>query len=359
MRALASVREVSDLLPIPGADRIELAKVDGWQCVVRRNEFLPGDKVVYFEIDSRLPERDWSEFMRPRGFKVKTVKLRGVLSQGLLLPSTILERSCSIGEDVTEELKVTKILSESERREQNIQQNTRKPWPWYMKIPVIRKVVQWIFPKPSGSFPPFIPKTDETRVQNIKNLPELLRGRHLYATEKLDGQSVTIFYDLDQRTSLFSKGLLGVCSRNCYFPQEIPNNWWNITKEYQLDKKLPAYCREHNVSLAIQGEIVGPGIQDNIYRFKKHQLYIFNVYDIRKGCYLPYKEKLKVIQWLMLYAPPSVHLVDPTCTVENFLEQAEGQSQLYPTEREGIVVRDLRDDHFSFKAISNKFLLKE
>jgi hypothetical protein len=360
VRALASIRTISEILPIDGADRIELAKVDGWQCVVKKGEFQPGDVGVYFEIDSKLPEAEWSEFLRPRGFKVKTVRLRGVLSQGLFLRI----QDCDLGGkqwpsdgNVTDLLSVTKILSDSERREQNIQMNIRKPWPWYMKIPLVRKVYQWISPKPSGVFPSFIPKTDETRIQNLKNFSQLIKGRSLYATEKLDGQSVTVFYDLDQRISMFSKGLLGVCSRNCYFPNEVHNNWWNITKEYKLDTTLPAYCKEHNVSLAIQGEIVGPGIQDNIYHLSKHQLYIFNVYDIRKGQYLPYKEKLDVIRKLWLYYCPTVPLPESLSTQEEFLRYAEGQSLLFPTEREGLVIRDLKDDHFSFKAISNKFLL--
>ena len=358
MRALASIRTISEIIPIDGADRIELAKVDGWQCVVKRGEFQKGDIGVYFEIDSRLPEREWSEFMRPRGFKVKTVRLRGVLSQGLFLR---LE-DCGLGgsfyavrgdQDVTNLLGVTKILSDSERREQN----TRMPWPWYMKIPMVHRVYRLLFPKPSSTFPSFIPKTDEIRIQNLQNFQQLIKGRSLYATEKLDGQSVTIFYDLDQRTSMFRKGLLGVCSRNCYFPQETINNWWNITKAYKLDTVLPAYCKEHNVSLAIQGEIIGPSIQGNIYHLSKHQLYIFNVYDIRKGCYLPYKEKLDVIRKLWLYYCPTVPLPESLSTREEFLRYAEGQSLLFPTEREGLVIRDLNDDHFSFKAISNKFLL--
>ena len=109
-RKLVSIQVVERVAPIEGADQIEQARVMGWTVVVKKGEFSPGDRCVFFEIDSVLPDgAPWAEFMRPRGFRVRTLKLRGVLSQGLALPVSILDGEVpEPGEDVRDRLRVVK-----------------------------------------------------------------------------------------------------------------------------------------------------------------------------------------------------------------------------------------------------------
>lgn len=352
-RKLASIRRVSSLEPILGADRIELAHIDGWQCVVRKGEFKEGDLGIYFEIDSRLPEEPWAEFLRPKGFKVKTMKLRGTLSQGLLLPTrTCLPLGMILGEgdDLTDFLKVTKILSKSDKESEGV---SRDKTPWYFML-----LPKFLRTKRKHGFPEFIPKTDEERVQNMQDLERRTEGRNLYATEKLDGQSVTIWYHRKLWSRLLHRGIFGVCSRNVYYRLPKDNNWWNIARAYGLERKLEDYCRIHKRSLAIQGEIVGPGIQGNKYGLLEHTLFVYSIWDIESQRYLTYAERYLIVQVLGLTPVP-------------FLGTLESRDQMYYLQcadrdsvvgqrplAEGVVIRDLTDDSFSFKAINNRFLLK-
>lgn len=352
-RKLASLRKVHTIEPIEGADKIELAHIDGWQCVVKKGEFQVGDHGIYFEIDSRLPEKEWSEFLRPRKFKVKTMKMRGVLSQGLFLPvSTCFPDGGTWPSDgdLTTYLGVTKILTEEERKDAVSRDKT--PWYYFLLPKFLRTKRKW-------GFPEFLRKTDEERIQNIKEFDKLLEGRTMYATEKLDGQSVTVFYHRKLWKG-FRKGSFGVCSRNVYFGSYQYNNWWNAAKKYQLDYKLREYCNRHSVSLAIQGEIVGPGIQGNIYGLPFQDLYVFSVWDIENQRYLCYKDKCEICDCLGLEQVPLVDLdVSALKTKEDFLSYAERKSTVGTRPlAEGVVVRDIKDDAVSFKAISNKFLLR-
>ena len=363
MRQLASIQRVTNLSPIPGADRIEVARVLGWDVVVQKDLYKIGDLVVYFEIDSILPDKPWCEFMRDRKYRVKTIKLRKQISQGLCIPMgecLDIHKPWSEDTDVTEHLGVKKHDPQGDKeRASNVSQRQPVPHAWMLRFEIGRKLHQYIWPRKKGSWPQWFPKTDETRVQNLPNIDALTQGRVLYATEKLDGQSVTMFYERAQRTGLFSTGLFGVCSRNIWYKALTSNNWWNIAVKLNVQEALENYCNNEKRSIAIQGEIVGPGIQKNRYKLEEKHLFIFNVYDIDNQKYLPLDEKLDVVKILGLQMVPllpelTINLFEP-----DYLEMAEGESLLYPTEREGVVFRDAEDDSFSFKAISNKFLLKE
>jgi len=156
-RQLATVREIKELLPIPKADRIELALVDGWQCVVKKGEFKQGDLCIFFEIDSVLPEKDWSEFMRPRKFRVKTARFMGQLAQGLALPLSILntDRKINLGEDVSKWLGVTKYLSPAELQEKYGGKNKKKKikHAWMLRFSLTRKLHQVLWPRKNGGWP--------------------------------------------------------------------------------------------------------------------------------------------------------------------------------------------------------------
>ena len=323
-------------MPIEGADAIELALVDGWQVVVAKNVgYQQNDLVIYCEIDSFLPIREEFEFLRRtsykkmadrEGFLLKTIRLRGQISQGLILPITVLGDNTSglyEGMDVTEKLGIVKYEA---------------PIPASLQGKV------------KGSFPSFIPKTDEERVQNLeKEYNQLIfSSKHqLYVTEKLDGSSYTAY---------FNRGQFGVCSRNLELLETEDNTYWKVTRDLKIEEKLRSLGR--NISL--QGELIGEGIQGNPYKLRGQTVKFFTGYDIDSGRRIPIREFLDLLKKLGLESVPVLHLGDFILpqTVPDMLKWADGPSQLNPNfPREGVVVRSL-DGTVSFKSISNQFLLK-
>jgi RNA ligase (TIGR02306 family) len=166
MRKLASIQKIKSLEPIEGADAIEKATVLGWQLAVKKGEFKVGDLAVYCEIDSLLPDRPEFAFLKPRGMRIRTIRLRGQVSQGICFPLSILPEDIEPQEDmdVTEILGITKY---------------EPPIPAYLSGKV------------KGKFPSFIPKTDETRVQVLQKVLDKYQGISCYVSEKLDGSSAT------------------------------------------------------------------------------------------------------------------------------------------------------------------------
>lgn len=336
-RALASIARIAELSPIAGADRIELARVAGWQCVVKKGEFKLGELAVYLEIDAVPPER--SEFSwlwqqkgataptpRPVTFRIRTLRLRGTLSQGLLMPLTQAGLSADAareGDDVTEKLQVTKY-----------------------EPPAPSGMGEW-----RAGFPSLVPKTDEMRVQAVPEVLAELKGQPFLATVKMDGTSSTF---------VFVDGELHACGRN-HSILEGENLYWYVAKKYRLAEALTGS------GLAIQGEIVGPGVQKNPAGLKDKSLFVFNVYDTRTGEHLSDDE---------LRAFCSKHSLEPVPvafrgeafdeTVESLLQKAEGVYAGTTNQREGIVVRPVKPmrstvlgGRLSFKAISNRYLLDE
>jgi len=328
-RKLATIRQISEIRPIPNADALELAIVDGWQAVVKKGEYEAGDLVVYCEIDSFLPIKPEYEFLRKscyrkmasgnEGFRIKTMKLRGQLSQGLVLPLPY-DSNRDIGQDVTEELGITKFE---------------------VAIPVFGTS------SAKAPFPSFIPKTDEERIQNLSSRFSKLQQRLWTITEKLDGTSFTCYS---------YEGDFGVCSRNWELNEEESSVYWKIARQYNLQEQLKEY------NLAIQGEIVAPGIQGNKYKLEQPELYVFNVYYINTSEYVKPSDAQDFCRKLGLkYVPVIAEDFEFYCGIDGLLKFAEGKSQLNPaTEREGLVFASNDDcERISFKAISNKFLLKE
>ncbi len=331
MRKLATIVKIEELQPIQGADKIETARVRGWWVVVKKGDFKIGDTAVYFEIDSLLPDKPEYEFLKRgsalksstldgavvTGIRLKTIRLRGALSQGLLLPVPKELKEVYVGQDVSEELGVFKYEA-----------------PIPAQLSGIAK----------GSFPGFIPKTDEERIQNMA---EVING--YYVTEKLDGSSVT-FYKKD--------GVFGACSRNLELV-EGDSTQWKIARELNIVEKLPE-------GFAIQGELVGEGIQKNPLNITGHKVFFYNVFHIDAVRYLGHEQFVEFITGLGLETVPilETNFALPR-TVDEVLKYAEGKSALCPTaEREGVVVRPMiekqhRNGRFSFKAISNNYLLNE
>lgn len=329
MRKLASVQVVDRIDPIEGADRIEAARVMGWTVVAKRGEFAVGDRCVFFEIDSLLPETaEWAEFMRPRGFRVKTVRLRGVLSQGLALPLSILGPGAgfSVGDDVTERLGVRK---------------------WEPPVPEVEGI--------AGPFPSGVPKTDEIRLQSALGVLDEIRGLDFYVTTKLDGQSATLFRGID--------GRFGACHRNFEIKRGNGALWQVATR---LEALVPA-------GFAIQGELCGPGIQKNRLDLEAPEFFAFNIFDIRRGVYLGFEDFVRCCAEVGIKTVPVEMVVhgDEAAryehTLDGWLGAAKGLYVGTKNRKEGVVVRPLVERssralggaRLSFKVINNDFLLKD
>jgi RNA ligase (TIGR02306 family) len=377
-RKLASIKKIDKITKHPNADSLEICHVGGWKVVTKIGEYTEGDLAVYFEIDSFLPLEEDFEFLRKssykkmgdiEGFRLKTIKLRQELSQGLLLPLSILEKE--------DEMKIG---------------ISKQPWGDQLQLGpyddaiVIEEgadvtaymcVLKYEPPIPAellgkvkGNFPGFIRKTDEERIQNMTAEYESMRDKHYYVTEKLDGSSATYY---------FRDGVFGVCSRNlelanpgvfepgsvlCNDGVERPrkeNTFWKVARELFIEEKLGTL--EENY--AIQGELIGEGVQKNPYRIKGHTLRIFNVFNIDKQEYLGlddmvhFLNKINVDDKPLELVPVINYDYKLPPTIDEIIRYADDKSRLNgETDREGIVIRN-KDKSVSFKAISNTFLLKE
>ena len=336
-RKLATIRQIDNIQPIEGADMIELTTVGGWKVVVAKDvNHKVGDLVVYCEIDSFLPIEPEFEFLRKssykkmadgtEGFRLKTIKLRGQVSQGLIVPLDVLLKRGVSSDDVYEGLDVTGTLG----------------------------IVKYEPPIPAqlsgmvkGNFPSFLKKTDEERIQNLTKEYGIYSLAKFYVTEKLDGSSVT-YYVKD--------GVFGVCSRNLDLLEDENNSMWKFAVTTGLREKMVGLGK----NIAIQGEIIGEGIQGNPYKIIGQTVKVFNGFDIDKYDYLSLSELLDLTKVLEVKTVPILDLsFTLPDTIDELLLTAEGKSILnIKTEREGLVIRS-HDRKISFKAISNKFLLNE
>jgi RNA ligase (TIGR02306 family) len=337
MRKLASIRKIEKILPIDGADNIELACIGGWKCVVKKGEFREGDLCVYFEIDSFLPEDPRFEFLRKscfkevngeRGFRIRTIKFRGQISQGLALPISIFPeiKDFKEGDDVTEILRVKKY-----------------------EPPIPVTLTGDIY----GDFPTHLfPKTDQERAENL--VDEILKNKDLdyEVTRKMDGTSCTIYKH---------NGHFGVCSRN----YELKNSekkpvYWVIAERYKFEETL-------SDGYAIQGEVVGRNIQNNSEGLKDIDLFIFDVYDIKENRYLTPEERYKFVKDISAKHVPVVHesfvLSRDLNLGEDLISElrkvANSQKTFCGKVAEGVVFKSTSKNRFSFKVINPEYLLRE
>jgi len=332
MRALATIQRVGKISPIPESDFLELAHIMGWQCVVKKGEFQAGDLGVYFEVDSFLPVEPRYEFLRGssfrenfdngEGFRIRTVKLRGQLSQGLILPLSSFPEVAGFAEtdDVTQALKVKQ---------------------WIVQETLTAGGVA------IGGRPYGIPTSDEIRVQSAMELIDKLRGKPYYITTKMDGTSGTV-YCID--------GKIGCCSRNREIRDEETALYWTPVYKYGLREKLAALGK----NIVLTGEICGPGIQKNRLKLPGIEWYVFDIIDWDAHKYVPYDEMCKICAELGISAVPLEERGDSFAySLEELLQKAKGK---YPSglDKEGIVVRDVENPkEVSFKVLNNDALLKE
>ena len=327
MRKLASIQKISNLLPIKDKDKIELAIINGWQVIVTKGYNI-GDLIVFCEPDSVLPKKEEFKFLANRNYIIKTIKMFGIYSQGICFPLSILpENNYKIGDDVTDIIGITKYETDE-------------------KFIIKRKWYEKLF-KHDTTFPSFIIKTDEERIQNI---PDIVNTYNKWsATEKLDGCSATYF--LKRKRKLFKKYDFGICSRNF----RVNNSYYSIIAlKYDIKYALKKLIKNHN-TVYIQGEIIGPKIQSNKYKLKEYIFFVFNIVidgvklsnDSSELC----ATRLKLNHVPIIYS--DIDLSGFTC--EEVLTLAEGNSVINPNiQREGLV---FRNNNNSFKAVNKKFLI--
>jgi hypothetical protein len=448
-RNLVKVRRIGALSPIPGADAIEVARVDDWEVVVKRGDFSVGDSCVYMEIDSFLPEGNsaWQflvdkqpkMFNGVKGHKLRTIKLRGQISQGLVMPlhafpiiqlaikpeleEGVLADIAELGEEI---LAVFKNLRYGIHEHPALSIED-------MDFASLLGVVKYEPPLPAelagiaaGLYPSFIKKTDQERCQNI--------GKHIFGYEserrfcsdwldptvsppsvgvcalvqlhdgseeevtwceadlvsavshwrpvvyegaranrddeyevtmKLDGSSMTAFMKRDYRDEeLF----FGVCSRNLELKvtDDSTNTFVRVFIDSGLRDAMKAMHDQYGIEIAVQGELMGPGIQGNREGLAKHEFFVFDIWDIKTSSYMaPMARAYKFDQ--LLDHGAKINHVPMVCIdtldgmgitdVPSLLKYAEGPSMKHPV-REGLVFKRM-DGEFSFKAISNAFLAKE
>ena len=333
MRKLASIQKIKAIEPIEGADAIEKATVLGWQLVVKKGEYQVGDLVVYCEIDAVMPDRPEFGFLKPRGMRIKTIRLRGQVSQGICFQLSVLPEDFKIEEDAD----CTEVLG----------------------------IIRYEPPMPAclngiakGRFPGFIPKTDEPRVQVLQHILDKYKGEYCYVTEKVDGSSVTYYLNNNE---------FGVCTRNFELIEDGENSYWKVARQMDIENKL----RSLNRNFAIQGELLGEGIQSNKLRLRGQTVLFFNAFDIDRYAYLDFPEFTELTDKLEL---PVVPLVSSDYKLENDIEAIVKMATLKSricreAWAEGIVIRSVSEKsdpllmnemngRISFKAINPEFLLK-
>lgn len=364
-RKLASIQKIVSLTSIEGADQILKATILGWELVVaKKDNFKVGDLCVFMEVDSILPAAPEFEFLRERKFRIRTIKLKGQVSQGICFPLSILPNSLGYteGKDMTEVLGVKKYdpQAEFERKESDrlasIDKNRMfkflKRYAWWRKF---------IFKPNRIPFPSFIRKTDEDRIQLFPNACEQWKDVLFDVTEKIDGQSGTYFCIPNPHKGLFrSKWIFGVCSRNFQLLKEDNSSYWIIAKQEGLRELMVKYCNFFNRGLIIQGEIIGSKIQGNKYNRQGYELYVFNVVEYALGRLFPLfqLEQTRFCSANMLQTVPVLYTGQSLpYSIALAVESAKGKSTLADIHREGVVVRNY-PRNISFKVVNPDFLLK-
>jgi len=346
MRKLVSIETITSLHPIDGADRIELALVRGWRCVVPKGQYTEGDLVLFCEVDSVLPEDSRWEFLSADKWRVRTKRFRGQISQGLVLPVSDLTQA-----------EYTLIMHH--REDPAIVLGVQKYEP---PVPMSADII--------GEFPSLVPKTDQERIQNLGYALDIYKGRAFEITEKLDGQSLTVFY---------INGEFGVATRNNTVDHRMGNVYSKICENHHFERILPDMGR----NVAIQGELIGTKMNGNRLGLKFNAYYVFDIYDVDLGRYLLPPERYTFLNqfndfgkklasddktFIYLQNAPLVqspHVMSLGETVDTLIERFNGMKSHLVDDKlaEGVVFKSFEPNGnsyvpSSFKVISNAYLLK-
>jgi RNA ligase (TIGR02306 family) len=337
MRRLARIVKVDNIIKHPNADTLDILSIGGWKVVAKSGLHQEGDHVIYLEIDSFVPTelapfltkegKQPKEFEGVKGEVLKSIRLRGQISQGMVIPireTSLANTNVELDQDVTDLLGIKKY---------------EKPLPASLAGDI------------RCHFPSVVPKTDAERIQNLSTELEFWKNTSLkfYVTEKLDGTSFTCMKLHED---------IHVCSRNYSLFETEGNTYWQIFRKYDLENILKSVPN----NIAIQGEIIGHGIQENQYGLPKQELYVFSIYDIDSKRYYSYQEMEAFCNNYNLNRVPLVEIIslDSDTSIDSLLAKAEGTSVVGPksSEREGLVWRGFETPETCFKTISNKWLMK-
>ena len=394
-RELAYVVAIDEIRPIEGYDRVEHARVGGWWVIVKKDQFKVGDLAIYIEVDSKVPEQEPFLFLDKRNFKVKTLKMCKVISQGLLMSPedfgwhtwqmedgepeiSVGHYAYKVGDFLTEKLGITYADVEDNKRKANsadkyklmAQRNgklfSKQPFRWLMKRDWGKKVLFVFFGRKKdkkNGWPAWVVKTDEERCQNM---PWLFPGNpdeEWIATEKVDGTSTTFTMKRDKKKFDFY-----VCSRNvvfdkpekeCYYDTNV---YLEMAEKYKIESVLKAILLEHpDLSfVTIQGETYGEGVQKRDYGIKGHDFKAFNaIFGFKEG--VRRLNPIELRKFLIPLGIPCIDIVDEhfiiPATCDELLAAAGGASAIDGGMREGLVFRSY-DGVKSFKAVDNAFLLR-
>ena len=379
-RELAYVVKVDEIRPIEGADRVEVAIVNGWHIMVRKDQFKPGDLAVYFEIDSKVPAEEPFMFLEPKHFKIKTQKyFKGtVISQGLLMGFEDFgweKDAYKLGDFLTQKLKVTYAVEEDNARKASSVDKYKKmaqrhgklfshqPFRWLMRRTWGKKVLFLFFGKTSdkkAGWPAWVAKTDEERVENM---PWIFDNKSPFvATEKIDGTSTTF----TMKRGKFGKNDFYVCSRNVVFDKPDKNCFYDtnvyteMAEKYNVENVLASILSD-NPDLdwvTLQGETYGAGIQKRDYGLKEHRFAGFNFITSKEGRW----DSVRAAKFMTQYNIPWVPILDENYILPDTIEElrafshSEG-SHIDGVIKEGIVFRS-QDGSMSFKCVDPEFLMK-
>lgn len=387
-RKLASIQQIADVQPIDGADAIVKVRVNDWWCVAKKGEFKVGDLAVYHEIDCLLPMNETYEFLASRGtkkseledgtivegYRLRTIKLRGQLSQGLALPWTAFPSVFSRYDDTVSA--DGKII----QRQHPLTLKINTPdgitfiGPSYDVTELLgihkyeRPMNAQLRGTARGNFPSFARKSDQERCQNIRReiWDAYVAGDEFQVTVKLDGSSMTTFFiDEEMAEKYGTESRFGVCSRNLELKETEGNAFWEVARRDGLEEILSNPVLKN---LVVQGELISPNIQGNFEGVNRPDFYVYNMFDIDEQEWIEPNvtaELLRGIEGLrhvpVMHGCVTLSQLFPNATqdtiVQDLLDYADGPSAFGGKLREGVVFKRV-DGKFSFKAISNRYLIK-
>ena len=333
----ATIEKIAGVLSHPNADRMSLAKVKGWTVCIKKDEYKVDDLCIYVQTDSILEECPQYEFLRNKDFRIRPMKLRGVLSQGIIFPismlkdfgvDTLIVDEQVVGTDVSKHIKAS---------------HYEKPIPTCLAGKV------------KGHLPSFLKKTDEENIENVVDIINELTGKPYYITIKVDGSSGS-FYLKDF--------VFGVCSRNLDLKEDEVNGFWKIARTYDIENKLKSHFPDKNI--CVQGEVYGPGIQGNRLSMPNISVALFNLWDIDSRTYLGYD---LLVDFCNSAKIPMVKVIKSGTMFDMSMEDLQklADESVYDngTPVEGIVLRPqtsfvsvIMEKPLSVKIMNEKFKLK-
>lgn len=251
----ATIQTIRNVRQHPNADALSLCDVLGWQVVIKKDEFKDGDKVVYIEVDSTVLPRSEFSFLENKGYRIKPIKLRGQVSNGICFPLSLLPSDFS---NIVDGVDVSELVGSS---------HYEKPIPTEMAGKMV------------GGLPSFLQMTDEPNIRTYPDMIQEFRGKEFYITRKDDGSSATFF---------LKDGIFGVCSRKIHLAEDDSNIFWKMAKKYNVENCLRSYFSEADSNVALQGEVVGPGVNGNNLGLKEHELHAFTLFHIPTRSYFPF-----------------------------------------------------------------------